>query len=140
MEFALDALETKTLSEAGVEVTIRRLDNGQPLIDRNGHPVKIRVLGPDSERYRRLTRDQVRKRLSAAAAGEKFDDTSDEDALEILVACTCGWSGIYSPDGNPVSLNAESVRALYTQFPAIRDQVDRFITNRVNFIKASSAA
>jgi hypothetical protein len=147
MEFALDELDTVARSEEGVACPIRRLDNGQPLLDRNGHAVSIRVLGPDSKRYRKLVRESVRKRVADAATktpgvpaitDEEASEHADAEGLEILVACTVGWSGIYHRDGNPVVFSADAVRELYRGFPAIRDQVDAFMGSRANFTRKPS--
>lgn len=139
MEFDLIGMDTKTLSEEGVEMVVKRLNSDAPLTDKNGNPVKIRVLGPDSVKYRSLTRAQVRKRVQRAAAGNNeinFDE-DEADALEILVACTTAWTGVNTPDGKPIQCAADNIRKLYINYPAIRDQVDFFISQRGNFTKAS---
>ena len=140
MDFHLPGLDTKTLSEEGVDMPVKTL-KGDTLKDKDGKPVTLKVLGPDSAKYRALTRAQIRKRIQRSsvpgAAGEATFEEDEADALGILVACTVGWSGINGKDGQPVPFSADACRTLYTNFPAIRDQVDVFVTQRVNFTMAS---
>lgn len=142
MDFALPGMDTKTLSEEGVEMIVNRLNSTDPLTDKDGNPVKIKLLGPDSAKYRALSRLQVRKRLSRmAAAGqaeaEKFAADDETEIIAVLAACTISWSGILTTKGAPIPCTAETAAALYTGFPAIRDQADLFMAQRENFTKAS---
>ncbi|CAB5220410.1 hypothetical protein UFOVP233_69 [uncultured Caudovirales phage] len=143
MDFALPGMDTKTLSEEGVEMVVRRIGSDEPLIGKDGTTVKIKLLGPDSTKYRALSRAQVRKRLSRmAAAGTPADsdDYAAEDeasTLSVLAACTVDWTGIMTTKGEAIPCTPETALALYTGFPAIRDQVDYFMAQRGNFTKAS---
>jgi hypothetical protein len=143
MQFDLAQIDTKTLAESGAPMPVKSLD-GKPLIARNGDPVVIRVLGADSTKYRSLTRAQMRKRMEAAANNKQDAvadvDETDREVIEILVACTVGWSGVLNTEGTPIPFTEENVRKLYAAYPVIRDQVDVFISNRANFIQASSQA
>jgi hypothetical protein len=145
VDFNLPGMDTRTLSESGIEMAVKSLQ-GVDLKDANGKPVTLKLLGPDSDKYRSMTRAQVRKRFqraavsSAQAAQPAQTDTfldDEADALEILVACTVGWSGVNTTKGEAIPCNAETVRALYQNFPAIRDQADVFMATRANFTKAS---
>lgn len=139
MDFNLPGMDTRTLSEAGVDMQVKSLQ-GDILKDKDGKPVTLKLLGPDSDKYRALTRAQVRKRFQRASSPDATKDTFAEDeadALEIMVACTVGWSGILTTKGEPIPCTPETVRALYTNFPAIRDQADVFMASRANFTKAS---
>jgi hypothetical protein len=142
MKFDLDAVDTKTLSEAGVDLRLKMVDGVSPLLSRTGLPVTLRLLGPDSKQFRIMTRSQVRKRLERK--GEQApDDVMDEaeaDAMDVLCACTVGWSNLLDTDGVDVPFTAENVRAVYMGYPVIRDQVDYFVAQRVNFLPASSGA
>lgn len=142
MDFDFASVDTKTLSEKGVPITIRRLD-GQPLLDRDGKEVTITLLGPDSAKYRALTRENVRKRLERRAQGavpltvEEVDEV-ENDSIEILAVCTASWSGVNTPQGEAIECTVDNARKLYLNYPVIREQVDAFIGNRANFIQASS--
>lgn len=140
MDFALPGLDTRTLSETGVDMPVKSLQ-GDAMKDKDGNPVTLKLLGPDSDRYRSMTRAQVRKRIQRASAGVAAPADSyaedEADALDILVACTVGWSGVNTTKGEPIPCTPETVRALYQGFPVIRDQADVFMASRVNFTKAS---
>jgi hypothetical protein len=145
MQFDLAQIDTKTLAETGVEMPVKSLD-GKPLIARNGDPVVISVLGSDSTKYRTLTRAQLRKRMEAMAAGkqgaltEAEMDETERDVIDVLVACTVGWKGVLTTEGEPIPFTEDNVRKLYSAYPVIREQVDEFISKRANFISASSRA
>lgn len=139
MDFNLPGMDTRTLSEAGVQMQVKSLQ-GDILKGKDGQPVTLTLLGPDSDKYRAMTRAQVRKRFSRMSASDAAKDTFAEDeadALEILVACTVDWSGILTTKGEPIPCTPETVRALYSGFPVIRDQADVFMASRANFTKAS---
>lgn len=142
--FDLDAVDTKSRSEAGVAMTVKTL-TGTPLLNSEGKEVSIVVKGPDSAEYARLIRAQVKKRMARSGAPTDEQFTEDEgDLIELLVACTVGWSGILKKPGgdeagaSSVKFTPDACRDLYRSFPVIRDQVDAFIANRANFTLASS--
>lgn len=143
MEFDFASIDTKKLSESGAPLSIKKLD-GSPLLDRNGQPVTILLLGPDSSKYRALARENVRRRLEKRAAGGPAPITGDEideverETLEILAVCTVGWKGVYTPDGDEIACTTDNARKLYENYPVVREQVDAFVGSRANFIQASS--
>lgn len=144
MQFDLAQIDTKTLAEAGVDMPVRSLD-GKPLLARNGQQVAICLLGADSTKYRALTRAQVRKRMDQLAGGkqaltEADMDETDRDVTDILVACTVGWTNVLDTEGAAIFFSEENVRKLYAAYPVVREQVEAFISNRANFIPASSPA
>jgi len=143
MQFDLAQVDTKTLADSGVDMPVKTLE-GQPLLARNGEGIAITVLGSDSNKYRALTRAQVRKRMKQMAGGktpvmtEADMDETDRDVLDILVACTVGWKNVLNTAGEPIQFTEENVRKLYANYPVIREQVEAFISNRTNFIQPSS--
>lgn len=144
MQFDLAQVDTKTLSEAGVDMPVRNI-KGEPLIARNGKPITIKLLGPDSNKYRALTRAQVRKRLTQMADGKptlsdaEFDET-ERDLLDVLVACTLSWDNVLDTDGKLIAHSDDAALNLYLNYPVIREQVDGFLSSRANFLQASSQA
>lgn len=142
--FDLDAIDTKSRSEAGVAMTVKKLD-GSPLLNSRGGFVQIVLRGPDSLVYSQLVRAQVKKRMARSGIPTEEQSQEDEaDLVELLVSCTMGWSGILKKagenetEGGSITFSADACRDLYRAFPVIRDQVDAFIANRVNFTLASS--
>jgi hypothetical protein len=141
MKFDFPEVDTRTLSNEGVTMNVRRLNSDQPLIARNGQPVTLRLLGPDSDVYRSATRAQVQKRLSRADNTKKLSEVDFEeyerDSLDMLAAVTVGWENVLTPDGEPIPFSTENVRSLYAAYPVVREQVDAFVANRAHFLKAS---
>ena len=142
MEFAFDDIETKTLSDAGVDMPVKRLD-GSPLRAANGGHVSLRMLGPDSAAYRRALRKQVRRRVLRQDAGSVSDadfDEMEEDTLDMLAACTAGWKNVLDKSGAEIPFSQDNARILYTIYPVIREQVDAFVASRANFLRGSANA
>lgn len=141
MDFDFASIDTKKLSESGVPLLILKLD-GKPLADKDGNPVRITLLGPDSAKYRALTRENIRRRLekrALGAAATEFDvDEVERETMEILAVCTVAWEGVNTPQGEAIPCSLENARKLYEAYPVIREQVDAFVGNRANFIPASS--
>lgn len=142
MDFDFASIDTKTRADAGVPMPVLRLD-GTPLTDRDGNAVTITVLGADSDRYRAMTRAQVKRRLERLAdssgkptAGDV--EAADAESLDVLVAVTTGWENVRTPEGSPIDCTPDAARALYTRYPVIAEQVDRFVGRRENFLLASS--
>jgi hypothetical protein len=152
MDFGLDAMDTRTMSEAGVPMTVIRIDDGGPLtvrINDKDVSVRLHLLGKDSATYRRHLNAQVRKRVDrqakAQAAGKMVEtgnvlEEADTDALDMCVACTVKWEGVVDRNGALVPCTPDAVKSLYAQFPAIREQAEAFISNRSNFLKGSGDA
>jgi hypothetical protein len=142
MNFDLAEIDTKTLSEQGVPMIVKRLESPEPLIARNGKPVTLMVLGPDSHVYRDFTRRQVRKRLARMNDPSKLAeidfDEADAETLDLLASCTVGWENVLDTDGKAIAWSAENARKLLAAYPVVREQVDTFVAARANFIKASS--
>jgi len=63
-------------------------------------------------------------------------DELDNDSLDLLAACTLGWSG-FVVDGSELECNTENARRLYRQFPWLREQAQQYIDDRANFLKTS---
>jgi hypothetical protein len=133
-----DEMDTRTRSEEGVWLPIKKLDGFTPLMARNGKPVRIKVLGPDSTVFRKLTRKMLRERMQAASAGKELEDNVDEEQANALTACTVDWENVLDREGNPVPATPEILKGFYRTHPGIADQVDQFINQRQNFTMASS--
>jgi hypothetical protein len=64
MKFDLPQIDTKSLADTGVLMTVKQFDGDEPLIAKNGEPVRIRLRGPDSDVYREFSRKQIQKRFA----------------------------------------------------------------------------
>ncbi|NDC57528.1 MAG: hypothetical protein EBZ50_01590 [Alphaproteobacteria bacterium] len=131
----LPVLDTRTKSEAGIEVTIRRPDNGEPVTTR-GVPLVLVVKGMDSRAYSEAVAQASEARADVAAKGQKLD--VDAFRARILAACTIGWKGVFDRDGNPVPFSTEIAEQMFLQLPVLAEQVDGAIGDRSRFLLALS--
>ena len=135
----LSKFNVSVMAEKGADMILEHPATGDPLEQENGDPVVITLLGMDSKAYREKNRDFQRERIAKMARNRKktIDYTmSDEDACELLAACTKGWSGI-DADGKPLEFSKEAAYDLYMENNWIREQADVFIGDRANFFTSA---
>jgi len=127
----IDQLET-TLSADGSAV-MEVLDKaGVAMLNEQGVPVTITLLGKDSDAYKQRS-NQIDDRRYAAGARLKLTAAGlKADAASILAKATVSWTGIDD------ECTYENAVKLYSRINAIREQVDLFIGDRANFSKASA--
>lgn len=143
MKFDLPQIDTKSLADAGVWMTVQQFDGNAPLLARNGQPVRILLRGPDSDVYRDHTRRQIQKRLARGNDPKRANEVDlaevEADALQLLAACTIGWENVLDPEGTAIPCTPEAAFLLYVNYPVLREQVDEFVANRRSFLMASLA-
>jgi hypothetical protein len=127
----LSVFDTQEKAESGVEMVLENPMTGEPLMDKNGKPVTITLLGVDSWPYQEHAKAIQAKRVQRMVHSKAGGDT-DAEEMALLAACTVGWSGIVL-DGQELKFSEGAARDLYQRFPWIKDQVDRFIGDRSNF-------
>lgn len=130
--------------EDGVPMELRHPQTGAVLLTADGAPITITLLGRDSESYREVERAQQNRRLKDAARGRRNQMTSEQleaEHVELLVACTVGWSGLVL-DAKTLEFSASAARRLYDdgRFGWIREQVETFIGDRGNFFGDSKTS
>jgi hypothetical protein len=138
----LSTLETTSVAEQGAAMEVQHPVTGAVLTDTSGAALTITLAGQDSERFRKAERRITNKRLASQAAGRRIALTSEgleTDAIERLVACTITWSGI-TLDGEAKDCTPENAREAYKRLPWLREQVERFVEDRANFLKTQSAS
>ncbi|AEG52581.1 hypothetical protein CN233_32045 [Sinorhizobium meliloti] len=129
----LSGLEALVQSqEEGIEIDILN-EQAKPI------GLKIRVVGPDSDRTQKAVRDVAAEFAKAAAEreslGEARDDDSDARMVAILAKATLSWSPNPKIGGSVVPFSEENVRNLYTKFRIIREQVEVRAVRRGSFTK-----
>ena len=119
----IESLYTVEAHEAGAEVQINNPLTGKKT------DIYIKVAGMDSKAYRKARHAALREAALKVADGEV-----DEDALasNMLAEATTGWRGVESK-GKPIAFSKDKAVDIYLNSPSIRDQVDRFISDRSNF-------
>lgn len=114
--------ETSEKSNAGADLTIRHPETGKDT------DIVITLLGADSKAFRDASREARRDALK-----EQSEDPR-EMTIRVVTACTVGWKGI-EENGEPVEHSDDAAVDLYTRYPWLLAQCDRFINERANFFR-----
>ena len=137
---SLADLNTKETADNGVEIEILHPGTNLPV------GVAITVLGTDSAAFRAITRKQRNRRLESMNRSKgkvtQTDEEQEAEALDILAACTKSWrtgenNEIEVTPGEFLACTPENAKRLYADvgFSWLREQVDREIGDRTNFLK-----
>lgn len=136
MEKGLDLseLDTAKAANAGFDVDLYHPATNADL------GIKIRVLGKDSDEFRRVSNSQNKRRMDRMQRGGFRNPTPspeelEQNGIELLAACTLGWAGVVL-DKKPLPFTKDNAKMLYNRFPWIKEQVDAAIGDRANFIQA----
>jgi hypothetical protein len=127
----LNKLDLTKVSNEGVWITLKHPSSNEDL------PMKIKVVGKDSDKFIKLSEDFRRSTLEDMKANKTVEqriETSKQYGDNLLVACTLEWQGI-ELDGKKLDCNAENVKLVYQRFGWIKEQIDTAIADRANFIK-----
>lgn len=133
----LSALDTSELANLGAILELRD-PAGNPVLQDDGSPVTLTLLGEDSEVVTKINNHNANQYLrGASGSGQTVTvEMSRTNEINKFAAATTGWSGVVV-DGEALKFSAEAAKALYRRFPWIRDQVRVFVGDRANFTKAS---
>ncbi len=133
MEKVLDLaeLDTTKAANAGFDVSLYHPATNADL------GITIRVLGKDSDEFRRISNAQNKRRLDRMQRGGfrvsmPSPEEMEQNAIELLASCTVGWTGVVL-EKKPLPFSKENAKMLYTRVPWIREQVDAAIGDRANF-------
>lgn len=131
-------LDTSSLADEGVWCRLVHPVSGAALAA-GGRAVRVRVLGIDGARFRALQRRIAARRSDHLMAnrGRLDADVAAELDLDLLTGATVGWENVYLPGGVEFAFSQANARRLYGERPWIAEQVDRFIADRANFLRAS---
>jgi len=108
---------------------------GEVIRDEDDAPMRIELVGKDSDEYRKAQRAITARRLKSRSRSKSFDaDSLEHEAIDLLVACTKGWEGI-ALDGDDLEFNKANCRKVYAKYLWIKEQVDEFVDDRGNFMQ-----
>lgn len=125
----LSVIRQQALQEAWVTIT---------------HPVtgaettmRIKLLSPDCDAYRIIENGVKNTGIQQAGrrGGRMTAEELNENGMQLLVQATTGWEGVIF-DGQEMPFSAANVRLVYSEFPFIKEQVDRFLADRRNFFQS----
>lgn len=111
--FDFATLDSGTRSAAGVPMTILHPATGAPVLDSDGQPVTITLLGSNSDVFRD-TNAMIRERRLARQARKIATTAEDirQDEIDLLTALTKGWS-FDTLDGQPLPYSSDNARRLW---------------------------
>lgn len=129
----LTTLDTRSAANEGAVIEILHPITEQPV------GVQIVILGADSDAYQtalRQQQDSRMRRLQRRNALSLTLEEIEESQLDLLVACVKDWSGVVMA-GKELACTPENVREVLAHpgLRWIREQIDRAIGDRANFLK-----
>lgn len=124
--FEITRLYTVDTSEVGAEMEIVDPVTGK------GTGAFLHLAGVDSHTYRKAQSKAANKRLQRR--GKVTVDDLDQEAQQVLCACTLGWRGLQF-EGEEWPCTPENIRTLFAASPEVRQQAEAFINDRTNFIQ-----
>ena len=129
MTFDLAKLDTAKVAEEGAELRVAHPTTGEDL------GIKITLIGTDSKTFRDISK--IRATMALKKKTREIDlDQNEQDSIELLARCTKGWSGI-TENGKDIPFSHENAVELYTKYLWLREQIDRFMADRSNFLPSA---
>lgn len=128
----LSDLKLSELADAGAKMIVTHPVTDEPLLDDDGEKMWIRLVGQDSKQFRqasaRIANREIKKRKTSRTV-----EKSEQNAIELLVACTIDWH-IQVDDDEPTKFSTEMAEIVYEEHNWLREQVDFFVGDRANFL------
>lgn len=135
-DFDLASLDTHTRAQTGVAMPVVHPRDRLPVTLSDGTPFTITLCGRSSDVFRRATINVESAQAERAAHGRvSTPEESERDNVEILTACTRGWT-TFPMDGQPFEFSVENARKLWgdRRFLWMREQAMRFVRDDANFL------
>jgi hypothetical protein len=139
----LKDLNVAAAASRGAFIELEHPVTGEPLLDAEGAPYGVDVLGEDSPEVRKVERKQADRRAEKLRRGN-IEASLKQEALEIdrierLTAATRGWH-LPPLDGEPLDFNAQTAKRVYGSeaLAWIADQVERGMRDRARFFSTGS--
>ena len=129
MTFDLATLDTSKVAEDGAELLVAHPTTGEDL------GIKITLIGTDSKTFRDISKSRATASLKKKSREIDLDQ-NEQDSIELLARCTKGWSGI-TENGKDIPFGHENAVELYTKYLWLREQIDRFMADRSNFLPSA---
>lgn len=138
-DFDLSSVDTLAAATVGVEMPLKDL-RGRPMKNSAGSEIKLILMGIDSPEYQAVQIANIR-RSSERAVNKAGDDEiiagRIDDNLRATASCVRGWSGMLDSCGSEIPYSPDAALELVKRYPAVRDQIENFVADRVNFLRVS---
>ena len=129
MTFDLAKLDTAKVAEEGAELRVAHPTTGEDL------GITITLIGTDSKTFRDISKSRATATLKKKTREIDLDQ-NESDAVDLLAKCTKGWNGI-TENGKEVVFSYDNAVQLYTKYLWLREQIDRFMADRSNFLPSA---
>ena len=129
MTFDLAKLDTAKVAEEGAELRVAHPTTGEDL------GITITLIGTDSKTFRDISKSRATASLKKKTREIDLDQ-NESDAVDLLAKCTKGWAGI-TENGKEVVFSYDNAVQLYTKYLWLREQIDRFMADRSNFLPSA---
>ena len=129
MTFDLATLDFAAKAEEGAVMQVKHPLTGEAL------GINITLIGTDSKTFRDISKSRATASLKKKTREIDLDQ-NEADAVELLAKCTKGWSRI-TESGKEVVFSYENAVQLYTKYLWLREQIDRFMADRSNFLPSA---
>lgn len=94
----------------------------------------VTIYGADSRQFKAEQHKIRNERLKID--GKVTSEQSDRFALELILNITTGWSGDWIFSGEQLQFSRPNLERVLREIPAFREQIDRAIGDRSNFLEA----
>lgn len=130
--YDLAQIDLVKASNEGREVEITHPITGDPL------GMFVRVLGRESDTFREIIQDRIDKQIEQQAKAKRRSKPKtvaqgEEEAVELLAACTTGWRGVVL-EGKELEFTVANVKMVYKHWAWFRAQVDDAIGDLSGFL------
>lgn len=120
-------------------MVVRHPETGDELASEDGSPVSITLASMDSDKFRKAKNAIINRRLRDQSGQPMTAEKIEDETLDGLAAVTVAWAGVMF-EGRTLDCTPDNVKSLYRRLPWLREQVDRFVGVRGNFMKPSGGA
>lgn len=144
MTMDLLQFDTKAAAEAGYRHNLENPFTLEPMLDDNGDPYYIDVVGGDAGDVVAISRqiaDQRMERIQKTKSIVVESTLTRQEDVQIIAAATRGW---YLPpiDGESIPWSKDNAKKILAdpRFPWIMEQLNKVIGERKRFFRKSSSA
>ena len=135
MSYDIDDIK---IEEDGTDMQIVHPGTGEPLFDEvkdeetgkiTSEPVTLRLVGQDSDIFKKV-QNRITNKRSKMRPGQLTAERLSADTLQIVEACTVGWSGNLVLNGEQPTVAKE----IYQGRKWIKEQAEQYIYDRANYL------
>lgn len=138
MDFA--TLDTVKAANDGADYHVRHFETDQPLyLDEDQEkPVTIRIVGKDSDRFKRMAHAKIDKLTAEGRRKAKSAKETEAELIQVVADCVIGWGNI-KLEGKMLEYTPANVVMFLQRFPWVFEQLNEAIADRGNFLAGRTA-